>query len=118
MSSSGSRRRTGVRRRDTDVVVVLVRDDIELACWRLVGSARPDLATVDELARLQLAARRLGCEIRLRRACAELWGLLDLAGLTDVVAGGDDRRLEPGGQPEEGEQVGVEKVVMPDDPVA
>jgi anti-anti-sigma regulatory factor len=41
---------------------------------------------VDTLARLQVAARRLGCSIRVRGARPELSELLDLAGLTDLVA--------------------------------
>jgi ABC-type transporter Mla MlaB component len=46
---------------------------------------RPDAATVDALARLQLTARRLGREIRLRRPSPELRELLDLFGLREVV---------------------------------
>jgi anti-anti-sigma regulatory factor len=45
----------------------------------------PDLATIDTLARLQLTARREGCEIRLRDASKELWDLLVLVGLDDVL---------------------------------
>ena len=40
---------------------------------------------VDELARLQLAARRVGCSIAVHHACPELAGLLDLVGLTEVL---------------------------------
>ena len=40
----------------------------------------PDLVVVDALARLQLAARRLGYSIRLRNPSAELRALLDLEG--------------------------------------
>jgi hypothetical protein len=45
----------------------------------------PDLGTVDELARLQLAAVRRGARIRLLNATAELRGLLVLTGLDDVL---------------------------------
>ena len=45
----------------------------------------PDCATVDALARLQLTARRLGRQVRLRNACGELQELLALVGLGDVV---------------------------------
>jgi hypothetical protein len=41
---------------------------------------------VDGLARLQLSALRLGCSVRLRGACPELRGLLDLVGLDDLLA--------------------------------
>ncbi len=90
--------------------MVLVCGPDEVASWPLTGHGRPDLSAVDALARLQLAARRLGCSIRLRDTCVELAGLLDLAGLSGC--------LEVGGEPEGSEQVGVEEVVMPDDPVA
>lgn len=65
--------------------MVLVRGDRELASWPLADGGRPGLGVVDWLARLQLVAGRLGCSIRLRGACPELVGLLDLAGLADVV---------------------------------
>jgi ABC-type transporter Mla MlaB component len=45
-----------------------------------------DAATVDALARLQLAVRRQGCEIRLRGACPELVELVDFMGLSDVLS--------------------------------
>ena len=45
----------------------------------------PDAAMMDALARLQLTARRLGCEVRLRNASDELHDLLALAGLCDIV---------------------------------
>ena len=57
-----------------------------------------DLTTIDVLARLQLAARRCGCELRLWHASAELRSLLELAGLDEVLA------LEPEREPEEREQ--------------
>jgi ABC-type transporter Mla MlaB component len=45
----------------------------------------PDAVTIDALARLQLAARRHGCRVRLRNASPELLDLLDFMGLTDVL---------------------------------
>jgi hypothetical protein len=96
-------------------MVVLVRGDIEVESWPL---AQPDLSAVDELARWQLAARRLGCSIRLRNACVELLELLDLLGLGEVVSGTAGLCGEAGGEAEGGEQVGVEEVVMPNDPAA
>jgi ABC-type transporter Mla MlaB component len=44
-----------------------------------------DAVTVDALARLQLAARRHGCQVRLRNPSAELRELLAFLGLRDVV---------------------------------
>ncbi len=107
-----------MRRTDTGAIVVLVHGDAEVASWPLAGCDRPDLAVVDELARWQLAARRLGYSIRLRDACAELLELLDLLDLGEVVSGTAGLGREAGGQAEGGEQGGVEKIVMPDDPVA
>jgi ABC-type transporter Mla MlaB component len=50
-----------------------------------VSGVEPDLVTIDALVRLQLAARRHGCQVRLRRASRELLELLDLMGLRDVL---------------------------------
>jgi ABC-type transporter Mla MlaB component len=45
-----------------------------------------DAVTVDALARLQLAARRTGCQVQLRGACSELVRLVEFMGLGDVFA--------------------------------
>ena len=58
---------------------------------------RADLRTVEALARLQLVARRLGCELRLHHAPADLRCLLEFTGLSEVL------RLEPGWEAEERE---------------
>jgi ABC-type transporter Mla MlaB component len=50
-----------------------------------VAGVEPDAVTVDALARLQLAARRLGCPVRLRNASAELCELIAFMGLRDVL---------------------------------
>jgi hypothetical protein len=71
----------------SEAIVVLARDDEELATWPLWWWGRPSLEAVDELARLQLVARSLGCSIRLRDACIELRELLQLVGLYDVLLG-------------------------------
>ena len=44
-----------------------------------------DAVTADALARLQLAARRRGCQVRLRNASPELVRLLAFMGLGDVL---------------------------------
>ena len=46
---------------------------------------RADVATVDGLARLQLAALRMGCRMRLRNASADLLALVAFMGLADVL---------------------------------
>jgi ABC-type transporter Mla MlaB component len=45
----------------------------------------PDAVTVDALARLQLAARRNGCQVLLRNASADLKELVEFMGLRDVL---------------------------------
>ena len=50
-----------------------------------VGGVQADAVTVDALARLQLAARRYGCRIHLRRASNELRELLAFMALSDVL---------------------------------
>jgi hypothetical protein len=71
----------------------------------------PDVLTVGALARLQLDARRVGLEIRLSHASEELRELVDFVGLGDVL------RVEPGGEPEEGEEgLRVEEEGELDDP--
>ena len=50
-----------------------------------VRDVEPDAVTVDALCRLQLAARRHRCRVRLRNASAELRELVVFMGLTDVL---------------------------------
>ena len=63
-----------------------------------VRALASDALAIDALARLQLAARRIGLEIKVRNASAELRGLVELVGLTEVL------RVEPGREPEEREE--------------
>jgi ABC-type transporter Mla MlaB component len=50
-----------------------------------VSDVEPDAVTVDALARLQLAARRHGCRVRLRHASSRLCELVAFMGLSDVL---------------------------------
>ena len=50
-----------------------------------VSSVQVDAVTVDALARLQLGARRHGCQVRLRNPSDELRELLAFMGLRDVL---------------------------------
>ena len=50
-----------------------------------VASVAADAVTVDALARLQLAARRHRCQVRLRGASQELLELVAFMGLCDVL---------------------------------
>jgi ABC-type transporter Mla MlaB component len=53
----------------------------------------PDAVTVDALARLQLAARRLRCQVRLRHASEDLIDLVAFMGLTEVLPDERDASL-------------------------
>ena len=50
-----------------------------------VNGVAPDAVTADALARLQLAAGRRGCQVRLRGASSDLLELLVFMGLRDVL---------------------------------
>ena len=50
-----------------------------------VRGVEPDAVTVDALARLQLAAGRHGCRVRLQNASSELRELVAFMGLNDVL---------------------------------
>jgi hypothetical protein len=70
---------------DTEATVVLLRAGTEVASWPLRRQGPPDLALVEELARLHLTALRMGCGIRLRQPSPFLLELLELVGLGDVL---------------------------------
>ena len=78
----------------------IVRSDLPRLCERVCAELKetpsgvafcdvrgvdPDAVTVDALARLQLAARRIGCEVRLRHASEPLLDLVAFMGLTHVL---------------------------------
>ena len=67
------------------VRVLLEESGAELVVCDVGTLADPDAGTVDALARLQLTARLLGRQVRLRHASADLQELLDFMGLSDVV---------------------------------
>lgn len=70
--------------------VALVIDGVEVTAWHLDAPSPPDLATLDTLARLQLAARRLGGAIRLQHPSRDLCQLLELTGLAETFDLGDE----------------------------
>ncbi len=76
------------------------RDDLPGLCERVCGllEAHPgavalcdvrgvpvDAVTIDALARLELAAQRRGCQVRLRGASPDLIDLVAFLGLRDVL---------------------------------
>jgi ABC-type transporter Mla MlaB component len=78
----------------------IARTDLPLLCERIgallessgakvalcdVSAVEPNAVSVDALARLQLAARRRGCQARVRCPSSELLDLLAFMGLRDVL---------------------------------
>jgi anti-anti-sigma regulatory factor len=78
-----------------------------------VSALPPDLATIDALSRLELAARRRGRRVRLRGTNERLRQLIRFTGLVGVL------RVEPEREPEQREErVRVEEERELDDPTA
>lgn len=100
---------------DTSTVVLSALKGSRRARIMLVERC-PDLALVNELALLQLAAGRLGWTVSLRDPCPRVAELIELAGLADLLDPGAGSALEAGGEPESSEELGVEEVVEPGDP--
>jgi anti-anti-sigma regulatory factor len=120
---------------ELDIDAQIARADIPALCERVrdllertdanrlvcdVGAILdPDAVTVDALARVQLTARRLGCQVRLEHASPQLRGLMAFMGLSGVVPISARSRLEAGRQTEQREEVGrVEKEADAADPIA
>jgi ABC-type transporter Mla MlaB component len=74
---------TDLPRLGEQIGVLLEMTGAEIVCD--VSRVGPDAVSVDALARLQLAARRRGCEARLRGASNELLELLAFIGLREVL---------------------------------
>jgi hypothetical protein len=111
----------------TDAVVVLAVSGWVVASWSFPGARPVDLASVDALARVTLAAHRAGGDARLLGCPAQMRALLELAGLDERLllrpngpAGpaGAAASVEVVGEPERLEQRSVEEAVVADDPVA
>jgi ABC-type transporter Mla MlaB component len=66
------------------VCALLASNGADVAFFDVSG-VQPDAVTVDALARLQLAARRSRCQVRLRNASTELLELVAFMGLEDVL---------------------------------
>jgi hypothetical protein len=74
--------------------VLIEGSDADVLVCDVGAFVLPDAVTVEAVARLQLTARRLGRQVRLRHASLELQQLLDLVGLADVVP--PERLTAPG----------------------
>src|SRR4051794_4900021 len=77
-----------------------------------VGDCEPDLVALAALTRLQLAARRRGCQVRLARATGEMLALVAFLGLARTLpADGVAQRDEPARESALVEQVQVQAQV-------
>jgi anti-anti-sigma factor len=104
---------------DARVRELLANSDCDLVICDVGALGDIDAATLDALARLQLAAKRAGREFRLQGASDELQALLTLAGLRTVLPLHHRSTIQPQRQIEEGEEaLGVEEGIEPDDPTA
>jgi hypothetical protein len=115
ISFRGSIRRSSIDPLCQAVGVFLRCGSVELVVCDVERVSEISAVTVEGLARLQLAARRAGCGMRLRRATGDLTALISFMGLTGVlqISGG-----EPVGETEEREKPpGVEEEADPGDPV-
>jgi ABC-type transporter Mla MlaB component len=80
-----------IERCDLDLVCerageLMSASDGSVVVCEVGGLERSDIVAVDAIARVQVIARRLGRELRLKNATIELRDLIGLAGLDDVVA--------------------------------
>ena len=90
-------------------------DVTEIIC-DLGSVMQSDVAVVDALCRMRLAARRRGCQLKLRNASRGLLELIFLIGLTDIVPVARSG-LEVERQPEQREHPGrIEEERDPADP--
>ena len=99
------------------VHALLERSEADLVVCDVRSIVRPDAATVDALARLQLTARRLGRRVKFRDAGEALHELLALMGLSDVVPVFAGLPVDAERQTEQREQVrGIEEEADSGDP--
>ena len=95
-----------------DIVALLEATGADVALCD-VGALSADAVAVDALARIQLAARRMGRDVVLGHVAEDLYDLLAFVGLAGAL------RIEPRGQAEQRkERLGVEEKRELDDPSA
>jgi ABC-type transporter Mla MlaB component len=85
LAISGRVTRAGIPALCERVHYFLETGDARLVICDVSAVIEPDAVALDALARLQLTAKRLGYQIKLRYACDELQDLIDWTGLHDVV---------------------------------
>jgi hypothetical protein len=104
---------------DSGGVVVVAVNGWTVASWSFPNARPVDLASVDAMARVALAAQRAGADARLLGCPRQMRALLELAGLSDrLLVDESTGSVEVVGQAEGGEQRRVDEAVVADDPVA
>jgi len=78
----------------------------------------PDLGTIEVLARLQLAAHRLGATIRLGHTCEQVRDLLACSGMGELLPLDAESGVDDDGLAEERKKLLVDEEVDPRDPAA
>jgi hypothetical protein len=96
--------------RDSSTTLVVVDEQGGETLVAHLDASCPDMVLIDLLARVHLASRRGGMGLRIRDATPRLRELIELCGLTCVLA------LEARREPELREQLGADEVVKPADP--
>ena len=96
--------------RENLATLVVVDEDGDETLVAHLDASCPDLVLIDLLARMHLASARGGMGLRIRGAPRRLRELIELCGLSCVLA------LDPVGEPELREELWVEEVVEPADP--
>lgn len=100
-----------------DLRDLLLHDRHRVVWCDVEALIHPDLVAIDALARLQLTARRVGCEIALTGASTDLKELVALAGLDCVFPTRPGSPLHPIGQTEQREVPGgIQEERDPTDP--
>lgn len=83
--------------RESRATIVLVSDGFAMAIGRVDQTTVLDLALVERLLRLRLAAVRRGWSVRLEHVDERLRALVELVGVSDLLL--DDRDIDPGSIP-------------------
>jgi len=78
----------------------------------------PDQGTIEVLARLQLAAHRLGATIRLGHTCEQVRDLLACSGMGELLPLDAESGVDDDGLAEERKELLVDEEVDPRDPAA
>lgn len=92
-------------------ITVVADDGTRRVVVARLHSLRPDIDLIDRMARLQLAAARLGIGLGYAEPCPTLRRVIEMSGLDEVLLVDDEERsAEPGREPERLEVLGADEV--------